>query len=495
MTENKQLSAAWTKVRQALGAYAEREPRPLLIFTVYLMLQPIIDVITFLTVHADLPLTPGIFLRTVYLVYAAIYVFFIYKGKFKLPLRIYLLILGLYCLGFLVFHLLHREHTFASAFFIQIKGLVKVVYFPIMCALLFAFFDTWKRVIAKWTLPFVIMTYIAIILLAMLTGTSVKSYAFGEGYNGWFYAANEIGAIVACLAPVTLRFFNRGRSLIRLLPILLIAFIASYIGTKIVFFIILFYIILAVFWYAGFAISARLKSRELKPLQKFLRGGTVMLLTAVICLGVFAANSPLRMNMSGLRNSKPVITQPVKPQPNVQTNTARPEEVAKQHGKLWTIMNKISSNRLYYMEDYVNLAEHWTPADYLFGTGYEGLAEARTIEMDLFAFYYQNGALGFVILASPFFGMLFYSVFDAIRHFRRFITSVEACAALYSFGALSVTAFIAGHVLPAPAVSIYLPLLFVAYLEAMRKPRLSDSADSPNVYQLTGDDQTQNDRV
>ena len=58
-------------------------------------------------------------------------------------------------------------------------------------------------VINSHTLVKITFMYVFIICLAQLTRTQFTSYTFDKlGHAGWFYAANEIGAILAITSPL-----------------------------------------------------------------------------------------------------------------------------------------------------------------------------------------------------------------------------------------------------------------------------------------------------
>ena len=100
------------------------------ILIIYIILQPIIDVITSLLVrNVSEVLTLGVIVRTLFMVGIAIYSLFICDKKYRTKMIIYYTILAIYIISFIVNMFLNYG---ASGMITQIKGLVKTFYLPII---------------------------------------------------------------------------------------------------------------------------------------------------------------------------------------------------------------------------------------------------------------------------------------------------------------------------------------------------------------------------
>ena len=96
------------------------------IIVFYLLIQPIIDVITSLLVrNVNEMLTLGIFVRTFFMIATAIYALFISDKKYRITMLIYYAILAIYLILFLVNCYANFGMT---GMFTQIKGIVKTFY-------------------------------------------------------------------------------------------------------------------------------------------------------------------------------------------------------------------------------------------------------------------------------------------------------------------------------------------------------------------------------
>lgn len=108
------------------------------ILILYIILQPIIDIITSLCVrNISESLTFGIFIRTIFMLYLMIYTFFKVDKKSKWQILIYYSLIAVYCIAFIINS--YTKYGF-SLIFAQIKGLVKTFYFPIILASLLVLF-------------------------------------------------------------------------------------------------------------------------------------------------------------------------------------------------------------------------------------------------------------------------------------------------------------------------------------------------------------------
>ena len=65
-------------------------------------------------------------------------------------------------------------------------------------------YQQYQYVVSDWLLVGVYCEYTVSIFLSAITNTSFGTYDYGKGYCGWFYAGNEVGAIISILAIVAL---------------------------------------------------------------------------------------------------------------------------------------------------------------------------------------------------------------------------------------------------------------------------------------------------
>ena len=77
-----------------------------------------------------------------------------------------------------------------------------------------------------------------IMIVSIATSTSLTSYDYSKiGYTRWFYAGNEIGAIIATIFPLVLLYTIKQtktlKDLIKWIPTILMIFSLLAVGTKV----------------------------------------------------------------------------------------------------------------------------------------------------------------------------------------------------------------------------------------------------------------------
>ncbi len=220
----------------------------------FILIQPILDLITSLVVrNMALPITLGLVIRSLFMAYLCIYVLVTKSNNNKLIKysKIALSMILIYIAFFLVFTIFNKDR---SLILIEVKGIIKSFYFPIVLCGLFVYNQKYKINISNKLLVLTLMIYTSIIFIATVTNTYFNSYnSNGYGSVGWFYAANEIGSIMAILIPFTISsLVNYKDRLLNTLACTICIASTMFLGTKVPFlslggttvFIIIYYIIL-----------------------------------------------------------------------------------------------------------------------------------------------------------------------------------------------------------------------------------------------------------
>ena len=127
-----------------------------------------------------------------FLILSLIYIIFISNSQTK----VVLLFIGL-ILGYSATYILIRYNLYGiDVIFSELKMLIKIFYFPILLLIFMDVINNQSLVINSHTLVKITFMYVFIICLAQFR-TQFTSYTYDKlGHVGWFYAANEIGAIL-----------------------------------------------------------------------------------------------------------------------------------------------------------------------------------------------------------------------------------------------------------------------------------------------------------
>ncbi|MCL6631803.1 MAG: O-antigen ligase family protein [Alicyclobacillus herbarius] len=425
----------------------------------FLLLQPVLDTLTTAsryTLHA--PITFGILIRMFMFVFAVLFLLTGHNVPTRLRwlLRAYVGLAG----GFALCNLL-LNHGLKPVFSWQLELMyaAKAWYFPILLLTFFAFtFQVrpgfWPAI--RKSLGIAASLTGAVILLGSLTGTALPSYHHPgkAGVSGWFFSANEVSAVLALTFPVVLtqaleaadrneRERTERRSLRLWLPVWLVCFGLLALGTKTAYLAgvaTLFVVPLA-------RLAAWLLAIRRQPLNPYglpvrgksgawTYGATLMLYLGVTPWAPVAAN--VHAHVAWIH---PLV------HPGVTGSEPMPPGDDVEH--------LVYSSRDVYLAQAVQrfiqepLLQKWL------GAGYAGNFDVhpKLVEMDFHDAWFALGAIGFVIWILPLGVLLGVAIWRQVLAIRTLPANLPYWLSI----ALGLAvAGMAGHVLSAPAVSIYL---------------------------------------
>ena len=466
-----------------------KEHKLMIALVAFILIQPIIDVLTTASIlYTDLPLTLGVIVRLAYLALMAGWV--IYAATKSKKARLYLL----YLTGFAALVMANFFINMATKepFFIaeELTFYTKVVYFHV---LFFGFLlliekliengsDMKKLLVNYFLIASGIISFVFIV--AQLTGTSLANYARSkEGWTGWFYAGNEIGATMAILLPITAIYAvskttSVKKAALHWLPFILLSISMLALGTKVGYAGIAI-VLLTVF--VGSVIMLLWKGKAIN--REVVSANALVSPILLAILIVVTPFSPVFGNMFAHFDILGISFEE-KP---VELDEFGEEVITEEEeGPLITgqqIENLVFSSREQYKADYARQFSEAPIAQKLFGMGYAGNYEQperhkplKMIEMDFHDWFYAFGIIGFLYMMAPIVYFAGKYIWQFIRDFKNRFNY---------FGMLTGIAFIvgvgisytAGHVLTAPAVSVYLAFLFavlvvISEIESNRKTSL-----------------------
>lgn len=415
------------------------------IFYLFLLMQPIIDLLTSLmTRYIEIPITIGIIVRGAIAFVSIIYVLFFSKSKYNKISRIYFLLLIVF--GITYFLTKPSLLSNISIFIGEAIYLFKYFYTLIMLITLFNFIDQFKpnnRKIFK-ILQIDLFLYCFIIVLANITGTAFGTYSYGGlGNTGWFYSGNEIGVIVSLLFPLLYLLVNKTNSYGLLFYIIPIVLGFEIIGTK----TSMLGLLIPTLIFLGYYLL-RIKSK----LKQFI-------MTAII-LVIIVISSP---NLPVIQNIKDNISKfEVR-----ENNPVKDEDYSTN-----VVTSVLLSDRDFYEKKITKIYKASSVTDKLFGIGFTNRPEVndnqitKLIEMDFHDIYYRYGVVGFAIYIFPFVMITINVVIFCFNH-KLHLNMKQLTLGYIPYIGLVISAM-AGHVLGAPAVSFYLALAFsllIYYLE------------------------------
>lgn len=417
---------------------------------IFLILQPVLDLLTSLMVrYSDFVFTIGMVARGLFLVFIVIYFLIYSKSSHKKKSIIYFAILFIYCLLYFI----TKSDIFTFSFLkTEITYLFKYMYFPIVTVCLINIYDELdlkKEKIFKICL-FNVIVYSIFILVPEITGTSFNSYLdSNKGSVGWFYAANEIGAIVVALFPYAYYMLFERMSISKIIIVFITIITAmTLLGTKTSF----LGMIITEFVYLIYFLFNSKKNRALG----------LKTCICIILVSVF-----LIPRIPAIKNLQTAISNANEETEEVEENESDEDyNINVDTQKVFAI---IFSGREKFLFRTVDIYSSSNMADKFFGIGFSNREQInnikieKLIEIDPLDIFFHYGILGFII----YFGPLVYICFRVIKLMfqSKFTFTFFKLTNIYVIGIVTMISMIAGHVYGAPSVSIYIAIS-IAMLES-----------------------------
>lgn len=401
----------------------------------FLLLTPFFDAFSFIfrSYYPNSSISPTTILRPVIPVILLLYIFVKDQSSRKW------IISGgvLYCL-YGVFHLwaFHTLHTDfnAGGIFSEAQYVLNYTYMISLFYTLFWFYKKSGLKELQKYLSWMLVIYLGLIYVSIITGTSSTTYIDGIGYKGWNASGNGLSAIFilgfCSTFTYLLKYIKKwyvGCFLIALFYYLLILF-----GTRTAFFGSI--LVLAIYGF-GKGIIYLFQRKEKIKIKSMVWIILVVLMVGSVAVASGANVLKRRQNMAKLGNE---IVDPLTNTRShltgdltnfvVEIKTSEPHVFmsdAQKRALLRTYQtaskyNLSNTNRRLQQLIYHNylFEEQLSVKTLLLGNGYLNNYPELTLEMELPAFFYNFGLLGFVLYFGPFLSILIYMVMAFFKHIK-----------------------------------------------------------------------------
>lgn len=424
-------------------------------FFVFIALQSLLDLLTSLSiVKIPLPVSPGVIVRFLFLLLGIIYIILQYKKNsnkfmylFTITWSVFILI-KIFIDGF-IFD--------TSAFSQEILNMVKISYgillIPIS-SVVGSECNSKEELINKYSKAVQISVglIVVVMILSLLTHTSMNSYGYGKaGLKGWFYAANELGASLAISMPIVLiRLFDSSKLSQAVIWVIVFGgfFSLLMIGTKVGYLATV--LVLAIFvFYLGTKLI----------IDYSVLGLIRLLISVALLLGVFAASDSLTAVSNTAEHYDAVTKKRINPDSKEKIDSG---DEKNQDDEKNQIDNVLLSGRNIFLGQRFTAFNKAPLIQKIIGSTYKGMGKkllyaGRYIEMDFFDIFFETGILGFILYFIPVI-YCFLKLFKTVLHRWQIILMPQVLLLLLSTLLGLGISFVAGHVLTAPAVSIFLML-------------------------------------
>lgn len=441
------------------------------IFYVFLLIQPILDLVTSLMVRfTNLSLTIGMVVRGLFLFIMVIYLLFVNKSVHRKKSIIYL---GILCI-FSILYLITKDGIFTLGFLkTEVIYLFKYMYFPIIALCLINAFDELqikKEKIFKVCIIEAII-YSILIILPEITNTAFSSYIDNnEGTVGWFYAANEIGAIMVALFPFLYYLLFERESVVKIALTFTIVILAmTLLGTKTSFLGMLITEIL----YTLYFLFNYKKNRAY--------GLKWSIIIIIISFGLIP-------NIHAVKNLQNAIAESSHIKEEIkEDNEKENKKYTSSSPSVQRIIKVALSGRDKFFYNTLEIYDNANIDDKLLGIGFVNRNEInnkkieKLIEIDPLDVFFHYGIIGFIILFIP----LIYIVYRTLKSIfkNKFGLSFFKFTNIYVIGIITMISMIAGHVYSSPAVSIYVSFAMAMLNSSLTKCELElkDKKDKKKI--------------
>lgn len=414
------------------------------IIQLFLLSNPILDMLTAISsevFHFDI--TIGIIVRVLFLVFSCFYLIFLYHGASRKKVLFALGILFLYLVFFFGLTIASKG---TSALFIEAQNTIKAFYFPILLLTFFALREEKKTIIPPNFIFIVYSLYLLGIFLPNLFGIGFSSYdVTKEGNLGFFLTANEVGAILSILMPLFFyQLLKKKKWYLTLIVTALLLYVLVTMGTKgpLLSFGILALVALILL------LCRLIKQKAYKKLGLLIAGVAVLLFAffQIFPATTFYKNIKIHLDFLEVEHISEVF----------------------QDEKL--LDHFVFSSRLKFMKETGERYQAASTQEKLLGIGYsieeqDTYKEEKMVEMDYVDLFYRHGIIGFLLYMALFLTFVFRAIKDNFREKDQGKKITFFLSLILSL----LLAFLTGHVLLAPAVSIFVALLLTDKEKEMMK--------------------------
>ncbi|MEH6890339.1 O-antigen ligase family protein [Bacillus sp. JJ864] len=435
----------------------QKEQNSTYFFLLFIALQPVLDLLTSLSIqmlHMDATLS--IVVRFSVMLLAMIYLFIYQKNKKPL---VYICLLGVIMTAGLLNNLVVKHPISLGE---EVKFMAKCMY-PIV--MLFGYILVFKTLQGKQNSFYILLRYFLyaslfisiVMVISIATGTDYQSYTNEKiGSKGWFYAANEISAILAITFPVVVLYsIHKTTSFTQAyywLPTILALYSSIMIGTKVGY--VASIVTLGVALFFSFIEYMMKRKGEGKGRPQLIN--TILALIVLGGTAIATPFTPIAKNMG--------IHLQIYNKPHVNEQAEQPSKQEERALTTGEVNSLIYSDRDKFLNAHQKYFQEAPLSQKLLGMGYAGNYEKtpKVIERDFHDLFFWFGIIGFIMYLLPFVYFGIRITLCILTNFKSILTikyMLLSTAIVLAIG----TATAAGHVFTAPAVSIFFVAL-LAYL-------------------------------
>lgn len=408
----------------------------------FIIFQPLLDITHTLSSGIFGLNTLSVMVRMVAMILGFGYIIYRAKEQKNRKVLYYFLILGIVVIGQLAIGVMTKENFLITS---EIKFLSKIIYFPIMLityVLVFSSLRQKSEVGVKKYITYAMLITGLVMVISTLTSTNLPTYSYEEvnlkiGSTGWFFAGNELGSFLAICFPIvvlsSIKMTTSSSRLYYWIPSILMIVSLIAIGTKVAYGALIIILLIALLMCIKDMVLTKKPFRVVNTVIVFvLLAGSF----GVIPFAPIYKSAHVSLEKAGYVDGELI------PPPDQEVG----EEIPNDSG----VTSLIYSGRNKFLLTQEVLFDQAAFSQKLFGLGHQ----AKIVERDFHDIFFTFGVLGFILIFLPLAYYGFLLIFDFFSNFKK-ILSLQYVLTISSLLISVGVAFIAGHVLLAPAVSIY----------------------------------------
>lgn len=407
------------------------------ILYVFIVLCPILDMTSFIfrnVFHTNVSISTVI--RPIIPIIAISFIFFKDKIKLKLVLGF-----GIYLVYGIIHLLLFQTTKTTSSYSNIIHEAQYIINYSFMILNLFIYlyiFNNKYNNKLKKSVLISVSIYISSILLAILTKTSSSTYIEGIGYKGWFESGNSISAILILSLFILLILFKEKQYKYWVIGIIIAIgiYLTTLIGTRVG----LFGFILVLFIYAIAEIFTAI-THKVQVDKRIIIGSISALVMVVIVVVVLGSNTiQRRKHLQSIEGN--IMDETTSKQSHISGSLLEIKEKIDNNELEAGYMTKESQESILDLYKYANkykivnndmrkqqliynmflVKNQANPLLILFGNGYMANYRELVLEMEIPAFLFNFGVVGFLLYFVPFLLIFIWGVYYALKHIKQIDT-------------------------------------------------------------------------
>ena len=424
----------------------------------HIIICPILDIVSFIFRNVfNTSISPSTLIRPLIPICIIVYIFF--KDKIKLKLLIVGSIYIVYAIVHLIIFNILKTGSSYSGILYELQYLIN---YSFMILNLFIYLYTLKKHNAKKIQTSVLVAitiYIVSIFISIITKTSSSTYIEKMGYKGWFESGNSISAILILSMFILLNLVKEkkyrywGISIIVLVGIYLTTLIGTRVG--------LFGFILVLFLYATVEIFIAIL-HKVQLNKNILISSIIAIICVVVVVGVVGSTTlQRRKHLEYIEGN--IIDKTKNEQAHISGSLLEIKEKIDKNELEENYMTEAGKKSILDLYNFANrhnvinndmrtqqlvynfyLVKNQSNALYiLFGNGYMANYRELVLEMEIPAFLFNFGIIGFILYFSPMLCIACYSIYFGFKNRNKIDTEyiILVLGLLFSFA----LAFLSGY--------------------------------------------------